>query len=283
MLKFNLHFQFSTHHLLAANSIAPYSKINRDAYYTISKRGVTFWSKTENHFTSLDEWYEEYKKYCSLTKIKIFKKFRQWKTFYVWLKSIKWRKFKSARNHISENLFFANPILHRSLLEIRDEFCELSSLKFTNIQILEKWHLFYFVENQMAQFEIARDKLQSYHQRMHDKLFDACIRAIEDKGYSPIDEVINCKSIKKVKEEISFTMRSAKKTFCTRLTKFLCLADLITINLLHVVLRNSFVDLARIFQLHTDCGPSIERLLEMNDTGAKVESSRPDDAPQSPL
>lgn len=276
-----MHFQFHSHS--STSSIAPYSKINRDAYYTISKKGVTFWGKTENHFTSLDEWYEEYKKYCSLTRIKIFKNFRQWKTFHVWLKSIKWRKFKLARKHISENLFVANPILHRTLLEIRDEFCTLSSLKFTNIRTLEKWHLFYFVENQMATFEIVRDKLQDFHQRMQQRLFQTCIDAIEAKGFSAIDEIINCKSIKKVKEEISFTMRSHKKTFCSRLTKFLCLADLITINLLHGVLRSSFDDLARLFQLHTECGPSIERLLEIQDTGVEVESSRPDEAPQSPL
>lgn len=199
------------------------------------------------------------------------------------MKSIKWKKFRIARNYISENLFFANPILHKTLLEIRDDFCELSSLKFTNIEILEKWHLFYFVENQMAQFEVARDKLQTFHQKMMLTLFNACYSAIQDKGYSPIDEIIDCKSIKKVKEEISFTMRSAKKTFCSRLTKFLCLTDLITISLLHTVLRNSFDDLARLFQVHTDCGPSIERLNEIQDTGVEVESSRSEDAPQSPL
>lgn len=263
--------------------IAPYSKVDKNGFYTISKKGVTFWGNKENHFTSLDEWYEEYKKYCNLTKIKIFKKFRVWKTFYVWLKSIKWKKFKNARNFLNENLFFANPILHSTLIEIREEFCELMNLKFTDIQILEQWHLFYFAENQMAQFEATRDKLLDFHRRMKSKLFDACYTAIQVKGYSPIDEIINCKSIKKVKEEISFTMRSAKKTFCSRLTKFLCLADLITINLLHAVLRNSFEDLAQLFQIHTDCGPSFEKLKEVTDTGIEVEDPRPPNAPQSPL
>lgn len=244
---------------------------------------MTFWSPTENHFTRLDEWYAEYLKYCDLHTIKTFNKFRIWKTFRVWSKTIKWKKFSEARTFINENLFIANPLLHRTLLEIRREYCQLVVLKFTDITLLENWHLFYFIESQMAQFEQTRDALYLFRQRTLVQLFDACYEAMKAKGFSPEDEVINCKSIKKLKEQISFTMRATKRNFCARLTNFLCMADLIIINLLYSVLRNSFDDMARIFQIHTELGPSFVKLQAVMDAGIEIEDPRPDDAPQNPL
>lgn len=206
-----------------------------------------------------------------------------WKTFRVWNKTIKWKKFNEARLFIGDNLFLAIPSLHKALLEIRSEYCQLIELKFTHITLLENWHLFYFIESQMAQFEMTRDILYDFRKRIISQLFDACYEAMIARGFSPEDEILNCKSVKKLKEQISFTMRATKRNFCARLTNFLCLADLIIIHLLYSVLRNSFADMAGIFQIHTDLGPSFEKLKEIFDTGIELEDKRPDDAPQSPL
>lgn len=264
-------------------SEVPYSKIDKNGYFTISKEGVSYWGLAENHFTKLDEWYSEYLKFCQLKKLKLFVKYRIWKTFRYWSKMIKWKKYNEARNLIEENLFFANPSLHKTLLDIRNEYCQLILLKFTEIAMLENWNLFYFVESQMSQFEKSRDLLYDFRKKTISQLFDACYEAMIAKGYSPEDEILNCKSVKKVKEQISFTMRATKRNFCSRLTNFLFLADLIIINLLYSVLRNSFKDLAEVFQIHTDLGPSFEKLKEISDTGAEIEDSRPDKSPQTPL
>lgn len=268
---------------LSPNSEVPYSKINKNGYFTVSKEGVTFWSPTENHFTKLDEWYGEYLKFRELYKIKTFNMFRIWKTFRVWNKNIKWKKFNEARVFIAENLFAANPKLNATLLEIRRDYCELIALKFTDITLLEKWHLFYFIESQMAQFEQTRDLLYTFRKKTIAQLFEACYEAMIAKGFSPEDEIINCKSVKKLKEQISFTMRASKRNFCARLTNFLCLADLIIINLLYSVLRNSFEDMAGIFQIHTDLGPSFDKLIDITDAGIEIEDPRPPEAPQMPL
>jgi dynein heavy chain, axonemal len=201
----------------------------------------------------------------------------------VWVKTIKWKKLSEARKVLEENLFFANPKLNSTLFEIRKEFCELEQLKFTDITLLENWHLFYFIESQMAKFEESRDALYAFRKKMTGQLFHACYEAMLDKGFSPEDEIINCKSVKKLKEQISFTMRATKRNFCARLTNFLCLADFIIINLLHSVLQSSFEEMAEIFQSHTDCGPSFEKLKEVTDAGMEVEDVRPETAPQCPL
>lgn len=201
----------------------------------------------------------------------------------MWKKSVKWRKFHEARDFVEENLFFANPILHRTLLELQRKNCELYQVKFTDIKILERWHLFYFIESQIAQFEQTRDLLFAMRSEMEEKLFDACYEAIKHKGFTPEDEILNCKSIKKLKESISFTERANKRNFCARLTSFLCLADLIIINLLNVVISTSFEELSGIFQIHSDLAPSFEKLQSSLDTGIELENPRPANAPQSPF
>lgn len=93
-----------------------------------------------------------------------------WKGFKVWQKTIQWKKYHDARKYIGENLFFAIPILAETILKIRDEYCQLVLFKFTDISILENWHLFYFIEAQMAQFEQTRDFLYAYRKKIKDLL-----------------------------------------------------------------------------------------------------------------
>lgn len=261
----------------------PYSKVDKNQFFTISKEGFTFWSPLENHFTKLDDWYHEYLKYCDLVKIKLFQKYRIWKSFMVWNKAIKWKKFIESRNYIEENLFFANPNLHMTLLHLRKCYCELIDRKFTDIKILEEWQLFYFLESQTSQFEETRTLLDDFRNDLELRLFDACYFAIKEKGFSPEDEIINCKSIKKLKEQISFTERANKRNFCSRLTNFLCLADLITINMLSTILCRSFEDLARAFQIHAKYGPNFGKLKASLDFDVVLEEPRPVNVPQSPF
>lgn len=262
--------------------IVPYAKIDKkNGFFSISNDGVTFWSKTENNFTRLDEWYAEYVKFRQVNMIETFKKFRIAKNFRAWSKTVKRKKFETARKFIGKNLFFANPCLNQAMLEIRDEYCRLVCFKFTDIASLENYQLLFFNENQMTQFKQTRELLDKFRQKTVSLLFDACNDALKAQGFSPEDEILNCKSIKKLKEQISFTTRNNKLHFCSRLTKFLFLADLIHIDLLYNVLRNSIEDLAQIIQLHSDLGPSFEKLSEISDTGVEVEDLRPPELPQS--
>ncbi|CRK89849.1 CLUMA_CG003435, isoform A [Clunio marinus] len=263
--------------------VVPFSKIDKNNYFTMSKFGVTYWSPTENYFTRLDDWYAEYLMFWKFKSIKTFKKFRLWKTFHIWNKSIKWRKYNEARLYLGDNLFFAIPDLHKALIVMREDYCQLINKKFTDIKVLENWNLFYFIESQMAQFEHTKELLNSFRKKILTELFHACYEAIQARGFSPEDEIINCKSVKKVKEQISFNMRAKKRNFCLRLTSFLRLADYIIIEVLHSVLHNSFDEIAKVFQIHTDLGPSFQRLKAVTDTGKPVEDSRPEGVPQNPL
>lgn len=104
-----------------------------------------------------------------------------------------------------------------------------------------------------------------------------------NKGYSIQDEMINCKSIRRLKDTFGYSQRKLKKKYCVRLTRFVNYIDLITMTMLHQILQNSLEDLARVFQIHNDLGPSIERLEMILEEGVELELPRPEGSPQSPF
>lgn len=115
----------------------------------MSASGVLQHYGQEVAFTSLDKWEEEYNLYCTLMKIKTFFYFRMWKAFYVWRKGIIFRKNDNARKHLESNLFILNPMLKKSLLDIKNMCYGMEQASFTNVDCIENFYLFYFIEEQV--------------------------------------------------------------------------------------------------------------------------------------
>lgn len=54
-----------------------------EPFYTVTRHGVTFWHCSENFFTPLDQWQQEFKQFLSIIQIRSFSIFRLWKGFKV--------------------------------------------------------------------------------------------------------------------------------------------------------------------------------------------------------
>lgn len=146
----------------------PFLRVNRQYYYTVSRHGVTLFSRYETQFTSLSVWRREYRQYQQLRRVPTFARFRLWKGFKVWQKGLLWRKFAATRNFLQENLFLAIVPLARAALELRAECCRWVEMSMVDVSqnLCEAQHLFYFVEAQMLRFELARDALSTYRGRI---------------------------------------------------------------------------------------------------------------------
>ncbi|XP_052869496.1 dynein axonemal heavy chain 6 [Anopheles cruzii] len=234
----------------------PFSKANKHEYFTVSRHGVTYWSDTENHFSDLDSWLADYRKYRRLTEIGFFKHYRRAKAFRIWQRNIKWYKYEGARQKIGVCAFIALPRLASALLTMQEEFVQLVGFRFFDVSVSENWHLPYFIETQMTTFEQVRDLLLQLHDKMRSVLFEACCNTLIDRGFSPQDEAINVTNKKKLKDLMSFTERANKRKLCALLARFLGCADQMMITLLHQILRESFKNLANVFSNYVE-GDSI--------------------------
>lgn len=122
-------------------------------YYTVTRHGVTYWRVSENFFTPLNQWQQEFQQFLSIIQIRTFSIFRLWKGFKVWEKTIKWRKLNYARNHLQNNLFIVIPQLAKAVLRMRADLVVLERLSFVNTENIEEWHPFYFLELHMRIYE----------------------------------------------------------------------------------------------------------------------------------
>ncbi len=96
------------------------ARVRAADYYTFSRAGVTrFVGKGESEFTSLEQWEREYRLFGQLHAIPFFAKYRKWKGFSVWRKSVRRDKSGSAGNALLNGLFVLNPVLRSALFKLR--------------------------------------------------------------------------------------------------------------------------------------------------------------------
>ncbi|XP_018800561.1 PREDICTED: dynein heavy chain 6, axonemal [Bactrocera latifrons] len=256
---------------------------NKHQYFTMSRHGVTYWHLSENFFTPLTQWQQEFQQFLSIIKIHSFAVFRVWKGFKVWEKTVKWRKQNDARNYLREHLFIAIPPLAKAILQFRADIVQLNKLCFLNVAVIEEWHPFYFLETQMRVYERMKATLREFHDRSKTMLFEACTAAIVQRGFFPTDEINFFPSIKKMKEAMNFTDRAKKRNFCKMLSNFLSYCDNLMYHMLHQLTAKSFRALVESMAMHHKIAPTMEELQENQRLDEQIEVSRPENIPANPF
>ncbi|XP_017121821.1 dynein heavy chain 6, axonemal [Drosophila elegans] len=261
-----------------------YKELNTyEPFYTVTRHGVTYWHCSENFFTPLDQWQQEFEQFLSIVQIRSFAIFRLWKGFKVWQKTIKWRKLNEARDYLQNNLFIVIPHLAKAILRMRNEIVQMQRLNFVNVSNIENWHPFYFLEVHMRLYEQLRKTFIDFREFIGKTIYRSCTEAIQARGFYPDDEINYYPSLKKMREAHSFMDRARKRAFCKTLTNFLTYCDMMIYQMLYRITIKSFADLAQAFELHDELGPSEEDINRHNRVDKPVERQRPEDKPQSPF
>lgn len=129
-----------------------YKEVDKSNFFTMSSKGVLQQIGSDIVFTNLDKWEEEYRMYCRLMEIKLFRNFRKWKGFYVWRKNIMSDKFNSSQNRLGSNMLMLNDILRGALLSIQSMSYSMVNESFVDLACVENLWLFYFIETQVTIF-----------------------------------------------------------------------------------------------------------------------------------
>ncbi|XP_043475758.1 dynein axonemal heavy chain 6-like [Leptopilina heterotoma] len=238
-----------------AFKLVPYEEISK-TFMTISANGVTKYSPDEMIFTPIELWEREYKDYMKIAKIKTFTIFSKWKAFYVWRKSISWRKFNAARDYLMENLFVSHSILSETLLEINTMCMQFLHVSLVDTSVFEKLPLFLFTEIQFAKLEDIRSKLDSFRETTAKLVRDACLKTLLEAGYTPDDSNITIEQtefgqlgrfagtkFKMPKDGIlkmSHIEQARKREKCYRLSCFIQLIDYLQTNMMQNLLYNTY-------------------------------------------
>ncbi|XP_037299908.1 dynein heavy chain 6, axonemal isoform X2 [Manduca sexta] len=241
--------------------VVPYEEIDRKNYLTISACGVTHYTN-EMVFTKLPAWEQEYNIFVKLTDIKFFKVYRYWKAFYVWRKSIVFRKYSKLRSKLAKNLFILTPVLGKALLNIQAMCCEMYMKSFADLSRDMDTAFFYFIEVLMKRVEYIRDKLKEFRDVALDIITQTCHTALYQQGFVFDDRNIPPFQMIRGKPTggMSYTEKANKRKYCERLACFIKLTDYMTNYMLYRLTKRSNNMLAEMFRVHVSFTPDRELL-----------------------
>ncbi|CAG9860518.1 unnamed protein product [Phyllotreta striolata] len=265
-----------------AFSIVPYQKVDKTNFFTMSARGVMQHIGNEVIFTSLDKWENEYKMYCRLMDIRTFFYYRKWKAFHVWSKTILRQKIKHSKKRLEETMMLMDPILRQALLSIQGMCYVMTLTTFSDCTLYEDNWLFYFIESQFDKLQFVRNKIEDYHDVAKEIVSNACHRALIYRGFVVDERIVEDPNDRgrKRQHKVSYIEQAAKKKFCRHLTRFITLADYLTITMLHQLITGSIDLLLYYLKWHTEFIPPQEELEATEPLIMDIE--RPAGAPQAP-
>ncbi|XP_052746778.1 dynein axonemal heavy chain 6 [Bicyclus anynana] len=245
-------------------NVVPYEQINKTNYFTISACGVTHYTN-EMVFTKLTDWEREYIIFTKFTDIKFFRVYRYWKAFYVWRKSILFRKFSKMRTRTAKKLFILTPMLGKALLSIQAMCCDMYMKSFADLSRDMDTAFFYFIEVQMKRLEYVREKLQEFRSVVLEVVTAACHAALYHQGFTYDDRNVPPFQIIRGKPTggMSYTEKANKRKYCERLASLIKLVDYMKNYMLYRLTKRSNMQMAGMLRTHMTFMPSLELLSGM--------------------
>ncbi|XP_045784195.1 dynein axonemal heavy chain 6 [Maniola jurtina] len=242
-------------------NVVPYEDINKKNYFTISPCGVTHYTN-EMVFTKLSDWEQEYTIFMKFTDIKFFRVYRYWKAFYVWRKSILFRKYSKTRSRIAKKLFILTPVLGKGLLNIQAMCCDMYTRSFTDLSRDMDTAFFYFIEVLMKRVEFIRAKLLEFRSVVLEVVTTSCHAALYLQGFTYDDRNVPPYQVIRGKPTggMSYTEKANKRKYCERLACFIKLVDYMKNYMLYRLTKRSNMQMANMLRTHVQFTPAPELL-----------------------
>jgi dynein heavy chain len=170
----------------------------------------------ESEFTSLAQWEREYRLFHASRHIKVFAQYRQWKAFTVWKKTINSGKRGSASEVLEESLFILNPTLRQALVRVHRLCSEVATWQLFTLDRNRCFSLQEFISSQVTKRVSVAAWLTEFSSDVRAIVRGACDDVL--------DAFLQARGIS-TDSKMTFMERSALRTECRRLSKFIVLAD----------------------------------------------------------
>ncbi|MBN3325639.1 DYH1B protein, partial [Atractosteus spatula] len=164
-------------------------------YWTVSASYIVKVSALEKcEITPVLEWLSERKMFNKIFQLPLFTKFRIWKAFTAWKINVRKSKASSYKILLAKELFFADEILQRCLIDIK-ELCEAASSSSGGLGYGDKVIVFVkasaqsctyslqkFCEVQALQRKYALSQLESLHDKVTELIRLSFLKVAEIEG-----------------------------------------------------------------------------------------------------
>ena len=215
--------------------VVPHDSIDKRNYYTLSSAGITQYREESPgvhsaEFTPLEQFEREHYIFALLSDLPFFKKYRMWKQFMEWKKSVRRRKIVACKQVLHSELLLLHPQLRASLLALKERSYMASCVQLYSTRAGTRT-LDEFATRQAA-LNIKTGKwVKQFNAEARDIAYKACEHFLNtyliDNGFRPVADLqVEGQNAR----EITFTERAAMRTQCRKLTKFIRLVDFVMVN-----------------------------------------------------
>ena len=158
-----------------------YNERDEDRFITISGKGVTqYLNNKAVDFIPLGSWLIERDLYSHIKEIPFFKHFKKWKLLNAWRTGLLFTKRKHIVEELTDKLFFLNDIYREHLLKHRKYMCEMSQLRFIEIQKQgEAFEITEFEKRQKAAQKQVTEKIQDFNKLCRTNFMQIITRSLE--------------------------------------------------------------------------------------------------------
>ncbi|CAH8497721.1 unnamed protein product, partial [Dicrocoelium dendriticum] len=171
--------------------VAPYEKLNKNNYFTLSLHGCTHITTTDEiEYVPLDRFESEYKAFMEIRKIPTFARYRLWKGFIRWRKVIRYAKMDQCRRHLRDNLYIANSSLRPALLNVREMCYRISDMGLCKLEKGKTYTLLEFLTNQVNQLNEVCTRLSEFRELVKEVVRSACRTSLLEAGFMPDDHFV---------------------------------------------------------------------------------------------
>ena len=269
--------------------VVPYSEADRKDYYTMSAAGVTHFSTSGcTEITNLDLWVKEHDTFNMVMRIPLFHKYKLWKSFSIWRRSVRANKMESCTAVLEKSLFVLNNNLRRTLLTVRAKCEDISRERLYHVDEGRTYALYEFVNEQARQRDVIRMRLEKFVRDVRAVVLQACEMALQTLSVSASADPR--KGLHKRTQELgrggdeasggdgvgqgmgmaggfgqkeamdavevaggdqgkrSYTEMAARRTVCRRLNNFIKLVDYLLTETLSRIVMYSIADLLQVLQ-----------------------------------
>uniref|UniRef100_T1J4J2 AAA+ ATPase domain-containing protein n=1 Tax=Strigamia maritima TaxID=126957 RepID=T1J4J2_STRMM len=229
--------------------IVAYDKIIKDDFFTISSHGVTHYWEKEVTFTDLNRWEKDYKLYRQLLTKTTFGKFRQWKAFKVWYKTVRFVITKVRIGYLESQLFILQTHTRTALLEINRMKANLNLETLINISDGCQFTLSLLFKMQMQTMNDLRDELNKFRILAKGIVLKACRDTLLQAGFVPDDCVLDYPELAANADKTTYAEQANKRNYCNKLTRFIRIVDYFIITFKFQIVRNSCAYLLSIMKM----------------------------------
>eukprot|EP01039_Chlorochromonas_danica_P005727 gene5727-6311_t len=217
-------------------------QVDKNAYFTLSKEGVTQFRHKVSTFTGLAQWEREYRLFHKIANINFFRKYKRWKAFTVWRKNLRQGKMTLASESVEANLFLFSPPLRKALLAVRNMTYPLVSLGMLSLPKNQIFDLEDFVRAQALVHDELRVKLRVLSGSVLTTVRSACDEVV--------DQFLKINNIA-ANHKMTFMERAALRAECKKLTRFLRMMDIVMADFLKTMVHDAIFKMVEAVESET--------------------------------